>query len=434
MSGALRIEGGRARLPAPINAHDHGYGIRTLDFGCPDDALEPWAAALRLRPATDPELEARVAFGRVALSGCAGTMHCHNSLNVDRLVEEAAAVVRAAQATGIRLGLSCPLLDDSPFVYGGMARAAEALSPADTDWLAERAPRYAPVGEQIAAVAEVARRHRSDTVDVQFGPIGPQWCSDAALEAIAEASARLGLRVHMHLLESPRQRLWLDRRFPEGVVRRLAEIGLLSPRLAIAHGVQLTEGEAEVLAGHGVILVSNPSANLRLRSGILPRAITRIMRWAVGLDGTGFDDAQDIWQEMRLFGLLHAGRGLEPEVSPAEVLANVCMTGAAVIGSGGPDDTVRVDWAALTADALLPDDAPEVRLLARMSRAHVRDLEVAGRTVVREGRLASFDFDAARAELVAQARADAGRLAAARPEARRIAALVRQVYAGPAGT
>ena len=432
--GALRIAGGRAWLPAPVNAHDHGYGIRTLDFGCPDDALEPWAAALRLRPRVDPELEARIAFGRVALSGCAGTMHCHNSLNADRLVDEAAAVVRAARATGIRLGLSCPLLDASPFVYGGMARAAEALPPEDAAWLAQRAPRYAPVPEQIAAVAEIARQHRSDMIDVQLGPIGPQWCSDALLEAIAEASARLGLRVHMHLLESPRQRAWLDGRFPGGVVQRLAAIGLLSPRLAVAHGVQLTEGEAEVLAGHGVILVSNPSANLRLRSGILPRAVTRRMRWAVGLDGTGFDDEQDIWAELRLFALLHAGRGLAPEVSPAEVLDAACRTGAAVVGCGGPEDVVAVDWAALTADALLPDDVPEARLLARMSRAHVRDLEVAGEPVVREGRLAGFDFDAARSELVAQARADAGRLAAARPEARRIAALVRQVYAGPGAT
>ena len=29
-------------MPPPVNAHDHGYGIRTLDFGNVDDALEVW--------------------------------------------------------------------------------------------------------------------------------------------------------------------------------------------------------------------------------------------------------------------------------------------------------------------------------------------------------------------------------------------------------
>ena len=49
-SGAL---GGDLIMPAPINAHDHGYGIRTLDFAAFDDALEVWIPWLRLRPRTE---------------------------------------------------------------------------------------------------------------------------------------------------------------------------------------------------------------------------------------------------------------------------------------------------------------------------------------------------------------------------------------------
>ena len=119
-----------------------------------------------------------------------------------------------------------------------------------------------------------AAENAGPMVDVHYGPIGPQWCSNALIEAVAEASARSGRRIHMHLLESARQRLWLDRRFPQGVVRYLDEIGFLSPRLAVAHGVQLREDELELLAERGVRVVSNPSANLRLRSGS-----RRSLRW-----------------------------------------------------------------------------------------------------------------------------------------------------------
>jgi hypothetical protein len=39
---------GRLALPAPVDAHHQGNGIRTLDFGWPDDALEPWIAGMGL--------------------------------------------------------------------------------------------------------------------------------------------------------------------------------------------------------------------------------------------------------------------------------------------------------------------------------------------------------------------------------------------------
>ena len=61
--------------------------------------------------------------------------------------------------------------------------------------------------------------------EVQYGPNGPQWCSDALLEAIAEASARNGRRIHMHLLETRYQRAWADAAHPEGVVRHRRGLG-----------------------------------------------------------------------------------------------------------------------------------------------------------------------------------------------------------------
>ena len=77
----------------------------------------------------------------------------------------------------------------------------------------------------------------SPTFRVQFGPNGPQWCSDELLGAIAEASARTGRRVHMHLLETRYQRAFADAEYREGVVSRLDKLGLLSPRLTLAHCV-----------------------------------------------------------------------------------------------------------------------------------------------------------------------------------------------------
>ena len=284
LGSSVPLAPGDLVMPMPVNAHDHGYGIRTLDFGSLDDALETWIPTMRLRPRTSAYLETLVAFGRLAKTGVGATIHCHNSLNAGRLVDEALEVIRAAGDVGIRLGLSCPLLDHDAWAYdGGPERLLPFMSAADWEALSPLAPRYAPFREQLAAVEAVASANTNPLVDVQYGPIGPQWCSDALLEAIAEGSAANNRRIHMHLLESPRQRAWLDRRFPQGIVRYLDEIGFLSPRLAVAHGVQLRPDEYELLAARGVQLVSNPSANLRLRSGTAPLAdaVKRGLRFGI---------------------------------------------------------------------------------------------------------------------------------------------------------
>ena len=93
---------------------------------------------------------------RLALNGVGATMHCHNSLNADRLAEEAAAAIRAAADVGVRLALSCPLLDFDPWAYGGgPERLRPFLAPDEWPDLAQTIPRYAPIARQIEAVDEI---------------------------------------------------------------------------------------------------------------------------------------------------------------------------------------------------------------------------------------------------------------------------------------
>lgn len=399
------VDNGLLALAPPVNAHDHGYGIRTLDFGCYDDALEPWIAGLRNRPRTDPYLEALVAFGRLASNGCGATMHCHNSLRADRLVEEVDAVARAAKDSGIRVALSCPLLDDSAWVYGGPQQLRRVVAPELWASFEARMPSYAPFRAQLAAAEDCITRYRWEQFDVQLGPIGPQWCSDAMLEAIADTSDRLDCRIHMHLLESPRQRAWLDQRFPKGVVQHLDSIGFLSSRLSVAHGVQLRPEECELLAEREVIVASNPSANLRLRSGIAPvEAFRRAgLAYAIGMDGTSFSDDQDIWEEMRLFHLLHGGQGLEPSIATGELFKAVTQTGAKVLGLPTQGDLVTLNFSVLMAESLEEKTNETSAILSRMTRHFIEDLFVAGKPVVRNRKVVSFDYDGALSELVAQA-------------------------------
>ena len=405
---------GRIALPAMVNAHDHGYGVRPLALGGADDALECWIASF-LRLPLDPRLEAAVAFGRMALAGIGATVHCHNSLAVDRLESEADGVARAAAEIGIRVAFSCPVRDRNPWVYGDQRDLLPYLGDTDRAAIEDALAAVAPAHRQVERVEDIAAAHESDLFRVQYGPVGPQWCRDETLRRIAEASALHGRRVHMHLLESPRQRQWLDASYSQGILRFLDDIGLLSPRLTVAHGVHLTDAECALLAERGVTVSVNTSSNLRMRSGLAPvrRFIRHGLRFGLGLDGSAHDDDQDYFRDLRLARRVHDGSGLKPALPLSRLFEAACRDGfRAIDGSGdygalaagARADFAILDYAALTEDCLDADlDETEV-LLARASSRHVLALTVAGRTVVNGGRLAGLDLSEAEAELMARAR------------------------------
>ena len=224
-----------------------------------------------------------------------------------------------------------------------------------------------------------------------------QWCSDALLAAIAEASQRTGRRIHMHLLETRYQRAWADATHPAGVVKHLDALGLLSPRLTLAHCVWARPDELELLAERGVTIAVNTSSNLHLRSGIAPMAlmVAAGCRVALGIDGSALDDDDDALRELRLGHLLHVGKGFEVAVSRESYLRAAFANGrfsvtnahdGGAIRAGEPADILLLDWAAIDDDRIARDiDALEL-VLTRATARHIRELIVGG-THDREGRV-----------------------------------------------
>jgi cytosine/adenosine deaminase-related metal-dependent hydrolase len=212
----------------------------------------------------DPYLAAALAFANSALGGT-GTvmMHYTRTQGLTDLPTEAAEVARAARDVGIRAGFAVSMKDRNPLVYSGSEGLLAAL-PAEVRSEIGRRLIYKPLSsaDYMALVDGVAAAADGPGFNVQYGPNGVQWCSDELLQTVALASQRTGRRVHMHLLETKYQRQWADAAYPNGIVRMLDDIGLLSPRLTLAHCVWARPKDLELLAERGVTLSVNNSSNL----------------------------------------------------------------------------------------------------------------------------------------------------------------------------
>jgi cytosine/adenosine deaminase-related metal-dependent hydrolase len=409
-------------MPALVNAHDHGRAIRTSSIGADAKPLESWLHFLALFPAVDPYLAAAMTFANSALGG-AGTVMVHytRAQGLTDLPIEVAEVARAARDVGVRTGFAVSMKDRNPLVYDGSEALLSAL-PAQARAEIEQRFMRKPLSpsEYMALVDDVVAAADGPGFNVQYGPNGVQWCSEELLQATAEASHRTGRRVHMHLLETKYQRQWADASYPGGVVRMLDDIGLLSPRLTLAHCVWATPQELELLAERGVTIAVNTSSNLHLHSGIAPLTMMkeRGCLVALGLDSKALDDDDDALRELRLSYLLHAGTGFDRAITRQEAVKTAVSNGrfavtnvgdGGLIAAGSAADMLLLDWAALDNDDLRDDIEPINILFSRATARQIRELIVAGRTIVRDGQVLGVDLPAIRNEVLSQMRSGMAR-------------------------
>ncbi len=403
-------------MPPLANGHDHVRGVRPSALGGFDLPLELWLAHMTNIPPVDPYLVACAALGRQALSGVGSIMvHYTRPRNSAKLGEELATVARAANTIGIRIAVAVAMRDINPLGYGPDDRILDGLDASDRELVRSKllkAP-ASPV-EQVRFVDNLAEEIEGPLVKVQFGPYGMEWCSPELLRAISERSLETGRRVHMHLLESRTQREYLDHVYPEGPLQFLDSLGLLSPRLSVAHAIWLREDEMELLSERGVTVAINACSNLSLRSGIAPvAALKRLgVPLAMGLDGFSFDDDDDAFRELRLNYLLHRGKGFDEGLPLSDLLhmgsygGRLSVSGieaGAGISAGAEADLLVLDYAKLSKDVIVDLD-PAHLVARRATAAHVKHLLVAGREVSRDGRLMSLDLGEVHSELNRQAR------------------------------
>lgn len=414
----------RMALPALTNAHDHARTFRSATLGAFGQPLESWLPFLGVLPGVDPYLCAATSFARSVRHGVTNlVVHYTRVQGGMPYVDEALAVARAARDVGVHIGFAVAMRDRNGIGLCDDATMLAALRPALREPVQQRlAVRPLPPAEHLAHVdalvqALAAEPGLADHVTVQYGPAGVQWCSTPLLESIAAASHASGRPVHMHLLETRYQREWADHAHPQGIVKYLDAIGLLSPRLTLAHCAWARADELALLAERGVTTAVNTSSNLGLKSGIapVPEMLRQGCRVAMGLDGMAFNEDDDALHEMRLAFALHRGWGFDSGMSPAQLWAFAAQNGrrsvrgaaaeateGGVLKPGAAADLLVLDWNALDDDPLFDDIDPLDLLLARGRGLYIQDVVAAGCTVVRNGVVTGIDEPALRAELLAR--------------------------------
>jgi 5-methylthioadenosine/S-adenosylhomocysteine deaminase len=364
---------GHVLIPGFVNAHSHA--AMTLMRGMADDlpldrwlkeAVWPaearWAGAEMVRDGT------RLAIAELLLSGC-------TCLSDQYFFPE--IVAETAADMNMRAMVGTPVTE-YPTQW--------ATSPAE----------YLSKGTDL--VHDPFADH--PLISTCFAPHSTLTVSDATFADLRVLADQLDKPVQIHLHESGQEVATSVDQTGKRPLERLQDLGLVNSSLMAVHAVHVSENEIHLLADSGVVVAHCPRSNLKLADGIAPvqDILDAGITVGLGTDGAASNNVLDMPGEMRAAALLAKARADSAAALPAaDALRMATLEGAKALGLGAVTGSIEPGkWADLTCIDLMhlnsqPVYDPISQVVYTVQPHQVRDVWVAGRHQVEDGRLSLID-------------------------------------------
>ncbi|MGI6777014.1 MAG: amidohydrolase [Acetivibrionales bacterium] len=167
---------------------------------------------------------------------------------------------------------------------------------------------------------------------------------ECALRESYELAMHCGAGIHIHLLETLREREESIAKYGIDSVKVCEKCGIFDVPVIAAHCVHLDDDDIAILAERSVNVVHNPTSNLKLGSGIarIPRMLDEGINIALGTDGAASNNNLNMFEEINLAALIHKGVGRDPCLIGAETALHMAtVNGAKAIGFEGQTGVIK---------------------------------------------------------------------------------------------
>ena len=261
-------------------------------------------------------------------------------------------------------------------------------------------------------LAENWQNYDEGRIRVSYGPHAPYTCPLDYLEKVIAAAKNHNAELQMHLCETKFEVESYKKEHGITPIEMMDKLGMFDLGTIAAHCVHLTDNDMDIMAAKNVRVAHNPQSNLKLASGIAPveKMLAKGIVVGLGTDGASSNNNLDMLEECRAAAMLHKATSFDPLVVPAAKAWDMAtVDGAKVLGF---KDCGKLE-AGQQADIVLWDmHKPywyprhnKLSLLVYAASAYDADtVFVAGRKVVEQGRLVTFDEEKIYAEAEACAK------------------------------
>jgi len=239
-------------------------------------------------------------------------------------------------------------------------------------------------------------------IQVALGPVSQMDTTAELMTQTAAMGERLDVRLHTHLSQTPPEEPFCLKHYGQRPVDRFEQLGWGTDRSWVAHCIFVNSDEIVRLGKWGTSVSHCPSSNMLICCGIAPVRAMRQAGVSVGLgcDGSASTDHGSMWLEARTALLLGRLRDGATGMSSRDVLEIATLGSAKCLGRAGELGVLApgacgdvVAWP-VEGIAFAGAWSDPVEALLRCGPVAARHTIVAGKSIVRNGRLASPRVDA----------------------------------------
>lgn len=302
----------------------------------------------------------------------------------------------------IRCGTTC--FNDMYFFLGATAEAAKlagvraqigmTIIDVPTAWA--KTPE-----EYFAKAIAFYEEYKNDAlITPTLAPHSTYTVSLENLIKVKELADQYHLKINIHLQEAPSEIEQSIAQYQKRPLRRLNEIGMVSPQLIAIHMTQINEEDIDILKETKPHIIHCPESNMKLVSGACPvEKLTRLgMNVALGTDGAASNNDLDMISEMRTAAFLGKLTANDPKaVTADETLKMATLNGAKALGidqfTGSLAPGKSADFIAIDLDQIetQPLYHPVSQIVYASSRHQVTDVWVAGKQLLKNRELTTLD-------------------------------------------
>ncbi len=307
-----------------------------------------------------------------------------------------------AMAEMIRSGTTC--FNDMYFFLQATAEAAEiagmrahigmTVIEFPTNW-AQTTDEYFTKGIEFY---EQYKNH--PFITTTMAPHAPYTVADKTFVRIQEVAEKYNLKINLHLHETADEVNQSLAQVNKRPIKRLHDLGFLSPRVIAIHMTQINDEDLDILAKTKPSIAHCPESNMKLASGACPVEKLKAagLNVALGTDSVASNNDLDMISEMRSAAFVSKLSTLNPEsLTASQAISLATINGAKALGidhiTGSLTTGKAADFIAIHLDEIetLPVYHPTSQIVYSGSRHQVSDVWVAGKQLMKNRKLLTLD-------------------------------------------
>lgn len=242
--------------------------------------------------------------------------------------------------------------------------------------------------------------YNNGMISVWLTPIVIWGLSTEALKDVRSLASETGMKISLHIAETPYEVENANKRFGMSELSYLAETNFLGPDVLAVHCVYLNQRDIRILKHFDVKVSHNPISNMYLSSGVAPIPEMIMSGITVGLatDGAASNNNQNMLQTLKFTSLLHKVATKDSTVITAEkVFEMSTIDGARAVGLSDYIGSIEVGKKAdliilnLNNPFVIPVHNPVSAITYSSTGSEVETVMINGQLVMENNKVLTFD-------------------------------------------